>query len=108
MDALVALSEQKGQLIIFISHHSRKFDINDVHGSNLIIWKQPTLADTMWERDELQTYVLRAWEFFQKLYPKLESDEAHTQEGASGLLCDEPPAHGVLHLQEHVAPVLEQ
>jgi hypothetical protein len=70
MDALVALSEQKGQLIIFISHHSRKFDINDVHGSNLIIWKQPTLADTMWERDELQTYVLRAWEFFQKLYPK--------------------------------------
>ena len=50
MDALVALSEQKGQLIIFISHHSRKFDINDVHGSNLIIWKQPTLADTMWER----------------------------------------------------------
>jgi hypothetical protein len=70
MDALVALSEQKGQLIIFISHHSRKFDINDVHGSNLIIWKQPTLADTMWERDELQTYVLRSWEFFQKLYPK--------------------------------------
>jgi hypothetical protein len=69
MEALVALSEQKGQLILFISHHSRKFDIADVHGSNLIIWKQPTLADTMWERDELQTYVLRAWEFFQKLYP---------------------------------------
>ena len=62
LDALVAISEQKHQLIIFITHHSRKFDINDVHGSDMIIWKQPTLADTMWEREELQMYVLRAWE----------------------------------------------
>lgn len=70
MEELVALSEQKGQMIIMISHHARKLDINDVHGSNIIIWKQPTMADTIWERDELQIYVLRAWEFFQKLYPK--------------------------------------
>lgn len=67
LDALVAISEQKHQLIIFITHHSRKFDINDVHGSDMIIWKQPTLADTMWEREELQMYVLRAWEIFEAL-----------------------------------------
>lgn len=69
MEDLVALSEQKGQLIILISHHARKLDINDVHGANIVIWKQPTLADTIWERSELQMFVLRAWEFFQKLYP---------------------------------------
>lgn len=69
MEDLVALSEQKGQLIILISHHARKLDINDVHGSNIVIWKQPTLADTIWERNELQMFVLRAWEFFQRLYP---------------------------------------
>jgi hypothetical protein len=67
LDALVAISEQKHQLIIFITHHSRKFDINDIHGSDMIIWKQPTLADTMWEREELQIYVLRAWEIFEAL-----------------------------------------
>lgn len=70
MEELVALSEQKGQLIVLICHHSRKLDINDVHGSNLIIWKQPTAADTIWERSELELYVLRAWEFFQGLYPE--------------------------------------
>jgi hypothetical protein len=66
-DALSSLSEQKSQLILFITHHSRKFDLNDIQATDLIIWKCPTLADTIFERDELQIYVLRAWEFFQKL-----------------------------------------
>ena len=72
LDALVAISEQKHQLIIFLTHHSRKFDINDIHGSDMIIWKQPTLADTMWERDELQIYVLRAWELFEAIPTRLQ------------------------------------
>jgi hypothetical protein len=93
MEELVALSEQKGQLIVLICHHSRKLDINDVHGSNLIIWKQPTAADTIWERSELELYVLR---------------EAHPQGGASGQLRDEPEADGVLHVQERRAGLLEQ
>ena len=64
LESLVALSEQKDQLILFITHHSRKFDINDVHGSNLIVWKKPSYADTIWEREELQKFVLRAREIF--------------------------------------------
>lgn len=70
MDRLVAVSQQKQQLILFLTHHSRKFDVNDVQASDMIIWKQPTLADTMWERDELQIYTLRAWEYFEDFYPK--------------------------------------
>jgi hypothetical protein len=69
MEMLVAISRQKHQLIILISHHARKLDINDIQASDLIIWKSPTLADTMWERDEIQVFSLRAWECFQKLYP---------------------------------------
>ena len=80
LDALVAISEQKHQLIIFITHHSRKFDINDVHGSDMIIWKMPTLADTMWEREELQMYVLRAWEFFEALPHARESGKFSLQQ----------------------------
>jgi len=70
MDALCSISRQRNQLIIFVSHHSRKLDINDIHSSRLLIWKRPTLADTIWEREELQPYVLRAWEIFQDMTPR--------------------------------------
>lgn len=77
MDALCSISRQKNQLIIFVSHHSRKLDINDIHSSRLLIWKRPTLADTIWERDELQPYVLRAWEIFRDLTPKRQIQTAY-------------------------------
>lgn len=69
LDGLVAISAQKNQLIIFITHHARKLDILDIQATDMVIWKQPTLADTIFERDELLPYVLRAWEIFDVLTP---------------------------------------
>lgn len=70
MDNLVSISRQRQQLILLVCHHSRKIDLNDVHSSSLIVWKQPTYADTLWERDELQRYSLRAIDFFEGLKTK--------------------------------------
>lgn len=76
MDNLLSISRQREQLILLASHHSRKIDINSVHGSSLILWKRPTYADTLWERNELQRYSLRAVDFFEGL--KSDKDRLRT------------------------------
>ena len=57
---LVALSRQRNQLIILISHHSRKLDMVDVMDASRIIWKQPTAGQVMFERTELKPFCQRA------------------------------------------------
>ena len=57
---LVALSRQRNQLIILISHHSRKLDMVDVMDASRIIWKQPTAGQVMFERPELKPFCQRA------------------------------------------------
>ena len=56
----VALSRQRNQLIILISHHSKKLDMLDVMEANRIIWKQPTAGQVMFERTELKPFCQRA------------------------------------------------
>lgn len=67
LDALVGISEQKEQLIIFISHHGRKLDLNLITESNRILWKEPTQAHVVFERPELQMFTRKALEFFGSL-----------------------------------------
>ena len=57
---LVALSRQRNQLIILISHHSRKLDMVDVMDASRIIWKQPSAGQVMFERSELKPFCQRA------------------------------------------------
>jgi len=64
LDNLVSISRQRNQLIIFISHHSRKLDINLIHDSDVLLWKEPTEAHAIFERDELQLFTRKALEFF--------------------------------------------
>lgn len=65
LDNLVSMSRQRRQLILFLSHHSRKLDVNLVHDSDRIIWKQPTEAHALFERDELQLFTRKALAFFE-------------------------------------------
>jgi hypothetical protein len=60
----VALSRQRNQLIILISHHSKKLDMLDVMEANRIIWKQPTAGQVMFERKEIQPFSQRALKKF--------------------------------------------
>lgn len=64
LDNLIGISGQRNQLIIFISHHSRKLDLNVIHEVDRIFWKEPTYAHQMFERDELSDFTMRAYDFF--------------------------------------------
>jgi len=64
IDNLVSISRQRKQLIVLVSHHSRKLDLNLIHDSDKILWKQPTEAHALFERDELQMFTRKALEFF--------------------------------------------
>ena len=67
LDNLISISRHRMQLIIFIAHHSRKLDINLIHDSDRLLWKQPTEAHVMFERDELQMFTRKAMEFFSQI-----------------------------------------
>ncbi len=64
LDDLIGISGQRNQLIIFIAHHSRKLDLNVVTEVNRIIWKKPTYAHQLFERDEVSDFSMRAYDFF--------------------------------------------
>jgi hypothetical protein len=64
LDDLIGISGQRNQTIIFIAHHSRKLDLNVVTEVNRIIWKKPTYAHQLFERDEVSDFSMRAYDFF--------------------------------------------
>jgi len=67
LDNLISISRHRRQLIIFIAHHSRKLDVNLIHDSDRLLWKQPTEAHAIFERDELQLFTRKALEFFAQI-----------------------------------------
>jgi hypothetical protein len=69
LDNLMAISRQRNQVIIFVAHHSRKIDPNIIRDIDRIVWKSPTFAHWIFERNELTDFVLKAVDFFQALTP---------------------------------------
>lgn len=67
LDNLIGISGQRKQLIIFISHHSRKLDPNVIHEVNQIHWKMPSYAHQLFERDELEDFSMKAFDFFKEI-----------------------------------------
>jgi len=70
LDDLIGISGQRNQLIAFISHHSRKLDVNIITEVNRIIWKKPTYAHQLFERDEVSDFTMRAYQFFDTMRGK--------------------------------------
>jgi hypothetical protein len=68
LDNLMGISRQREQLVVFISHHSRKLDPNVLRDMSLIIWKRPTYAHWLFERSEITDFVLKAIQFFKKIH----------------------------------------
>lgn len=64
IDNLVSISRQRRQLIVLVSHHARKLDLNLIHDADKILWKRPTEAHALFERDELRVFTRKALEFF--------------------------------------------
>ncbi|MCK5235888.1 MAG: ATP-binding protein [Deltaproteobacteria bacterium] len=67
LDNLMGISGQRNQFLIFICHHSKKLDPNVIREVNHIIWKQPTYAYQLFERDELADFTMKAFDFFAEL-----------------------------------------
>jgi hypothetical protein len=76
MDDLIAMSGQRQQTIIFIAHHSRKLDLNIITEVNRLIWKKPTFAHQLFERDEVSDFTMRAFDFFRSLTPATQKKAA--------------------------------
>lgn len=67
LDDLLAIAGQRQQLIIFISHYSRKLDLNVCTAIHRIIWKRPTYAHQLWERDEMADFTGKAYDWFKEI-----------------------------------------
>lgn len=76
LDELVSIAGQREQLILFISHFSRKLDINLCTASHRIIWKRPTYAHILWEREELGDFTTKAYEFFRSIQGEIAQKKA--------------------------------
>lgn len=64
LDDLLAIAGQRQQLILFISHYSRKLDLNVCTAVHRIIWKRPTYAHQLWEREEMADFTAKAYDWF--------------------------------------------
>jgi len=67
LDNLIGISGQRDQLLIFICHHTRKLDPNVVREVNFLVWKRPTYAYQLFERDELTDFTMKAFDHFAEL-----------------------------------------
>ena len=69
-DNLVSMSRQRNQVILWVTHHSRKLDLNIIHDADRVIWKRPSEAHAIFEREEIQQFTWKAFEYFDSLTPK--------------------------------------
>ena len=60
MQALIALSGQKGQVILFVAHVSRLLDVDSIMESDLVVFKMPSMAHVKFERREISEYTAEA------------------------------------------------
>lgn len=54
MDKLISISRQKDQILLIATHHTRKLDINIITDADALIYKQPSLFHSRFERRELR------------------------------------------------------
>jgi len=76
LDDMLAIAGQREQLILFISHYSRKLDLNVCTAVHRIIWKRPTYAHQLWERDEMADFTSKAYTHFKGISGKVAQQKA--------------------------------
>jgi len=76
LDDMLAIAGQREQLILFISHYSRKLDLNVCTAVHRIMWKRPTYAHQLWERDEMADFTSKAYTHFKGIPGKVARQKA--------------------------------
>lgn len=77
LDNMIGISGQRNQMLLFISHHSRKLDLNIIHEVDRVIYKEPTYAHAIWERDEMGDFTYKAAEFFSGIRTEVSKKRAN-------------------------------
>lgn len=67
MGNLVAMSRQRNQLLIILTHQSRKLDLTLVMDASRVIWKKPTHGHLLFERREMKPFTARALQAFEEV-----------------------------------------
>jgi len=67
LEELASLSRQRNQLILLVSHHSRKLDVSLITDSDLLLYKKPTEAHYLFERSEVQPITRKVLDEFYKV-----------------------------------------
>lgn len=76
LDNLISISGQRMQMILFLAHFSRKIDPNIATEVDGILWKEPSYAHQMFERDELSDFTMKAFDFFRSIKDVLSKKKA--------------------------------
>jgi len=67
VSAILGATGQKGQIVIFATHHTRKLDVSVVMDMDIWALKRPTKWHIRFERRELRKIVAEAYEHFSKV-----------------------------------------
>ena len=88
------LSRQRGQTLIFVSQESGQIDRNILSGVDVVIFKEPSLLQTKFDRLELREIVIQAKQAFQSIIGdrKRWSFVFTQNQGCVGLIENSPPS----------------
>lgn len=93
MAGLVALSRQRGQVILFVTHTARMLDVELIFESDLVIYKLPSAAHVKFERRETAEFTGRARErLLAQKRPTCWSYVLNFHQGREGLLRNPLPS----------------
>ena len=105
---LVTEARHKGQLLIFISHSLRKLDVGIAIDADAIIFKEPSLLHSKFERKEILELVRQAKRAFDEIPPPERVKHAYlVSQDYEGMLEVELPSFWTEELSHAVAPVIE-
>lgn len=75
MDKLMSLSRQRDQTLILATHHTRKLDVSLITDTGLLLCKKPSKLQSRLDRPEVRSFIMEAWEAFQKVPKDRDSRE---------------------------------
>lgn len=105
---LVTEARHKEQLLVFISHSLRKLDVGIAIDADAIIFKEPSLLHSKFERKEILRLVQEAKRAFDKILPSERVKHAYlVSQDYEGMLEAELPSFWTEELSHAVASVIE-
>jgi hypothetical protein len=79
---LMGVASQRDQLLLFLTHLTRKLDVGVVYDSDNIVFRQPSFLHLKFERQEIIPLIVEAGKFLKKVSNPLEYAYIVSEKGA--------------------------